>query len=260
MEFFPHPNTPGVQYTHVNNYIASPNIGKYGYNSWYSKFDYSWNQNHRSSGSVSQNWGNEYRAGNGIQNSPAKSGNDPLRRVNYGSTFDHVWAASPTTVVNVRAAWQRYINYSAQEEADKFDGSKLGWRNPIGSAPEIHFPQISYSGYLTMATGGYSANRIFWPDQAYTLSGSVSKTMNRHLFKFGAMIVETRRTATPRGGPTATSASTQRSRGAIRSNRTPLRATASRRFFSAIRREATRIATRNRARSSGPTVFTRRTT
>ena len=192
MEFFPHPNTPGVQYTQVSNYIASPNIGKYGYNSWYSKFDYSWNQNHRSSGSVSQNWGNEYRAGNGIQNSPAKSGNDPLRRINYSSTFDHVWAASPTTVVNVRAAWQRYINYSAQEEADKFDGSKLGWKNPIGSAPEIHFPQISYSGYLTMATGGYSANRIFWPDQAYTLSGSVSKTMNRHLFKFGTMIVETR--------------------------------------------------------------------
>jgi hypothetical protein len=192
MEFFPHANTPGVQYTRVNNYIASPNIGKYRYDAWYSKFDYVWNQNHRSTGSVSQDWGNEYRAGNGIQNSPAKSGNDPLMRVNYGSTFDHVWTVNSTTVVNVRAAWQRYINYSAQEAADSFDGSKLGWKNPIGSAPSIHFPQIAYSGYLTMATGGYTANRIFWPDQSYTLTGSVSKTLNRHFLKFGTLIAETR--------------------------------------------------------------------
>ena len=192
MNFFPHANTAGVAYTRVNNYIATPNIGKYGYNAWYSKFDYVWNPNHRTTGSVSQNWGFEYRSGNGIQNSPAKSGNDPLRRVNYGSTLDHVWTVNPTTVANFRLAWQRYINYSAQEQADIFDGSSLGWKNPIGSSPVVHFPQLAYSGYLTMATGGYSANRIFWPDQAYTITGSVSKTLGRHLLKMGTSIAETR--------------------------------------------------------------------
>ncbi len=192
MAFFPHSNTAGNAYTRVNNWISSPNIGKYGYNAWYSKFDYVWNQNQRTSGSVSQNWGFEYRASNGIQNSPAKSGNDPLRRINYGSTLDHVWTVNSTTVVNVRAAWQRYINYSAQEMADSFDGSSLGWKNPIGSASAVHFPQLAFSGYLTMGTGGYSSNRIFWPDQAYTLSGAVSKTVGRHFFKIGTQIVETR--------------------------------------------------------------------
>jgi hypothetical protein len=94
MAFFPHSNTAGNAYTRVNNWVSSPNIGKYGYNAWYSKFDYVWNQNHRTTGSVSQNWGFEYRAGNGIQDSPAKSGNDPLRRVNYASKLDHVWTAN----------------------------------------------------------------------------------------------------------------------------------------------------------------------
>jgi len=192
MAFFPHANTPGNPYTHVNNYVATPNIGKYGYNAWYSKFDYSWNQNHRTTGSVSQNWGFEYRSGNGIQNSPAKSGNDPLRRVNYGSTLDHVWTLNSTTVLDLRLAWQRYINYSAQEAADSFDGSSLGWKVPIGSSPAVHFPQLAYSGYLTMATGGYTANRIFWPDQTYTFSASVSKTMGRHFFKFGTAVADTR--------------------------------------------------------------------
>ena len=115
-----------------------------------------------------------------------------MRRVNYGSTLDHVWTVNPTTVVDIRAAWQRYINYSAQEQADSFDGSKLGWKNPIGSSPTVHFPQLAYSGYLTMATGGYTANRIFWPDQAYTLSADVSKTAGRHLLKMGTLIAETR--------------------------------------------------------------------
>ena len=192
MNFFPHADAPGAAYTRVNNYIATPNIGKYGYNAWYSKFDFVWNQYHRTTGSVSQNWGFEYRSSNGIQNSPAKSGNDPLRRVNYGSTLDHVWTVSPTTVVDIRLSWQRYINYSAQEQADVFDGSSLGWKNPIGSSPAIHFPQLAFSGYLTMASGGYSANRIFWPDQAYNLSGSVSKTLGRHLLKMGTAIIETR--------------------------------------------------------------------
>ena len=192
MQFFPHSNTPGNQYTRVNNYVATPNIGKYGYNAWYSKFDYVWNANNRTTGSVSQNWGFEYRSSNGIQNSPAKSGNDPLRRVNYGSTLDHVWTINSTTVLDVRMAWQRYINYSAQEQADVFDGSSLGWKVPIGSSPTNHFPQLAYSGYLTMATGGYTANRIFWPDQAYTLSASLSKTIGRHFFKFGGAVADTR--------------------------------------------------------------------
>ena len=59
-----------------------------------------------------------------------------MRRVNYSSKIDHVWTANASTVVNVRASWQRYINYSAQEKADSFDGSQLGWKVPIGSSPE----------------------------------------------------------------------------------------------------------------------------
>ena len=192
MQFFPHSNAPGNPYTRVNNWVSSPNIGKYGYNAWYSKFDYVWNQNQRTTGSVSQDWGFEYRASNGIQNSPAKSGNDPLRRINYGSSLDHVWTVNSTTVVDIRAAWQRYINYSAQEVADVFDGSSLGWKVPIGSSPTIHFPQLAYSGYLTMGTGGYTANRIFWPDQAYSLSGTVSKTLGKHFLKVGTQVSDTR--------------------------------------------------------------------
>ena len=192
MQFFPHPNTPGNPYTAVNNYVATPNIGKYGYNAWYAKFDYNWNPNHRTSGSVSQDWGFEYRSNNGIQDNAAWSGNDPLRRLYYSSTLDHVWTVNSTTVVDIRFAWGRYINYSMQELADSFDGSSFGWKGPIGASPTNHFPQISYSGYLTMASGAYSANHIFWPDQSYTLSGSVSKTIGRHFIKFGTSIADTR--------------------------------------------------------------------
>lgn len=194
MAFIPHPNNPGNPFTQANNFIASPNVGRYGYNAWYSKFDYLWNDSNRTSGSVSQNWGFEYRSNNGIQDNPGWSGNDPLRRVNYASTLDHVWTVNPTTVVDIRAAWQRYINYGSQELAEKFDGSQLGWTVPIGSAGVTHFPRIELQGNYSfiMANGGYSSNRVFQPDQAYTLNADLSKTKGRHLIRFGTRISDVR--------------------------------------------------------------------
>ena len=166
MAFFPHANAPGNPFTAVNNYIATPNIGKYGYNAWYSKFDYVWNQNQRTTASVSQDWGFEYRSGNGIQNSPAKSGNDPLRRINYGSTLDHVWTVNSTTVVDIRAAWQRYINYSAQEAADTFDGSQARLEEP-----DRILPDDSLSAARILGLSHHGDRRLY--GQPHLLAGPV---------------------------------------------------------------------------------------
>jgi hypothetical protein len=120
LKYVPRSNTPGNAYTHANNYAAAPNVGQFGYDSWYSKFDYVWNLSNRTTASVNQNWGSQVKADNGFLNSPAYAGSSPLLRTNYGSTLDHVWTASPTTVVDVRLAWQRYVNNS---KALDFDGS-----------------------------------------------------------------------------------------------------------------------------------------
>ncbi len=192
LNYIPLPNVSGNAYTHVNNYISAPNVGRYGYDAWYSKFDYSWNQAHRTSASVSQNWGTEFRASNGIQG-PANVGNDPLNRTNFGSTLDHVWSADPTTVVNVRLAWQRYNNFCEQRAVDNFDGSVLGWTNRIGSYPKNRFPSISFSNaYVSIANTNYGSNRVVWPDQSYSVGGSVSKMAGKHFLRMGTLISETR--------------------------------------------------------------------
>jgi hypothetical protein len=79
-------------------------------------------------------------------------------------------------VVNVRAAWQRHQlqRAGAGRRVRRLQARLEG---PHRIVPAIHFPQLAYSGYLTMATGGYTANRIFWPDQSYTLSADVSKRL-----------------------------------------------------------------------------------
>ncbi len=188
LNYIPVPNIQGEPFTNANNFGSSPNVGIYGYNAWYSKFDYVWNNSHRSTASVTENWGFEYRRGNGIRSGPAVSQNDPLRRNHYASTLDHVWTVNPTTVINLRAAWERYISYSRQDEIDKFDGSGLGWRVPIGSNPVPRFPQINFDGY----TGIGTASQNYPPNNLYSLTADVSKTIGKHFLKFGTRIGERR--------------------------------------------------------------------
>lgn len=188
MKYMPLPNIVTNPITQTNNFASSPNVGIYGYNAWFSKFDYSWGPNHRTSASVTENFGFEYRRGNGIRSGPAVTGNDPLRRNHYASTLDHVWTVNPTTVVNLRAAWERYVSYSRQDQNDAFDGSSLGWKAPIGSAPGFHFPALSFTDYESIGTSG----RSFPPNNVYSLTGDVSKIVGKHFLKFGTRITDNR--------------------------------------------------------------------
>ncbi len=190
IKYIPLPNIVTNPITQTNNFASSPNVGIYGYNAWYSKFDYNWGPNHRNNASATENFGFEYRRGNGIRSGPAVTGNDPLRRNHYASTLDHVWTVNPTTVLNLRAAWERYVSYSRQDENDKFDGSSLGWRPGvrIGSAPGIHFPNLSFTDYETIGTAG----RSFPPNNVYAITADVSKIMGKHFLKFGTRLGEVR--------------------------------------------------------------------
>jgi len=195
LKFIPLPNIVTQPITQTNNFASSPNIGKYGYDAWYAKFDYIWGNNHRTSASVTENFGYEYRRGNGILSGPAVTGNDPLRRNHYASTLDHVWTMGPTLVLNLRAAWERYISYSRQDEIDQFDGSALGWRVPIGSYPGIRFPALTFEGYTSIGTGGQN----YPPNNLYTVAADLSKTMGKHFLKIGGRIGEIRRSTNPSG-------------------------------------------------------------
>lgn len=189
LKYVPAPNLVTDPITNINNFAASPNVGRYGYDSYYIKADYVWSQNQRTFVSGTQNRGHEFNSYNGLPfMNPAKTGDDPYKRDHAAATLDHVYAISPTTVLNARLSWDRWVDSSRKDSIDNFDGSQLGFKNQIGSSPVTRFPSISFTTYSPYGGGGSGFN----PNMVYTAVADVSKSVNRHMLKFGTRMAVNR--------------------------------------------------------------------
>jgi hypothetical protein len=189
--FIPNPNVSTLPLTGFNNLGSAPNVGRFAYNSWFMKFNYDWNQNNRTFFSEAQSYGSNNSSNNGLPTgNPAKLGSDPARRNHYGATLDHVYTANPTTVFDVRVAWDRFAPYLTETSADNSDGSQLGFQGPTGSFPVPRFPSLTFTNYMPLGNTGN--NNLPW--DTYTIVGDVSKQWNRHLMKFGTRLSQTRST------------------------------------------------------------------
>lgn len=190
MQYIPAPNIGGAPVTHFNNYASIPNVGRQSYDMHYVKVDYIWNEKHRTFASQTRNGGYAYRQTNGVPaGNPATTGGDPNRRTHYGATLDHVWTATPTTVVNARMSWDRFVQDNHQDSIEHFDGSQLGFLGRNGSASRVGYPQITFTNYLTIG----SANaRAFTPREVYSGVVDISKTAGAHFLKFGTRFGQNR--------------------------------------------------------------------
>ena len=133
MKYVPLPNTISNPVTNFNNFVASPNIFLYRYDSFFVKFDYIWNERHHTFASTTQWHGQEYNNQNGLPyGNPARRGPDPNDRAHYGATLDHIWNVTPSTVLDVRLSWDRAFSARTLSTNDAFDGSTLGFSSAAG--------------------------------------------------------------------------------------------------------------------------------
>jgi len=191
LSYIPFPNVSTLPLTGFNNLGSAPNVGKFAYNGWFMKFNYDWSEKNRTSFSETQNYGSNNSSNNGLPTgNPAKLGSDPARRNHYGATLDHVYTANPTTVFDVRVAWDRFLAYLTETSADNSDGSQLGFQGPTGSFPVPRFPSLTFTNYMPLGNTGNN----YLPWDTYTIVGDVSKQWNRHLMKFGTRLGQTRST------------------------------------------------------------------
>jgi hypothetical protein len=182
MSYIPLPNIVTEPVTNLNNYAATPNMGRYRYDSYYAKLDYLWSENHRTFFSGTQNWGHAYRSTNGIPNgNPTAVGPDPRIRDHMAATVDHTYVMTARTVLTTRLAFDRWEESWGVESLDNFDGSTLGFKGPIGSDPTTRFPRLTFTDYLNLA----NVNPFFSPNEVYTAVADVSWTLGRHQVKFG---------------------------------------------------------------------------
>jgi hypothetical protein len=183
----PLPNLVTNPLTNVSNYISIPNAARISLNNYFAKFDYLWNNHHRTSLSQTYSWDENIESGNGFWGSPAVDGNIQ-RRYHNAATIDHVWDAGAGYTLNIRVAWDHWNSNVTPDFQMNTDVSEWGFTGQIGASPVNHFPLVELADYATIGNGYF----VYDPGDTLALHVDAAKQVNRHFLRFGGLAVDYR--------------------------------------------------------------------
>jgi hypothetical protein len=176
--YIPKANATPSSLSGSSNFISSPNIGRYRYNSYLTRIDHVFNSNHRLSFTNTGNWGIEFRNENALPEPAIRSDNYPTHRNHYLVTADDNVTLSSSTLWNTRVSWDRF-----DEPHDKIYGN-VDPKLPFASAFQVTgppFPQINIGGYEGMFPRTFRRPK----NDAFSVNSNLTKSMGRHFLKMG---------------------------------------------------------------------------
>ena len=183
LQFWPAANQAGSN-DGQNNYLAN-SVRRDTYNGELGRIDFNASDRHKMFWDYRHNDRIEDR-NNRFQN--IATGRD-LLRLNWGSTFDDVYTFTPTTVMNVRFNWTRFVE-STISFGDGYNATQLGLpAYLVANSPRLVLPPLSFSNSINQITSDTDGNTPF---DSFQLFGDVVKTTGRHSLKIGADIRELR--------------------------------------------------------------------
>jgi Carboxypeptidase regulatory-like domain/TonB dependent receptor len=178
LPYIPRENATPSNLAGSSNFVSSPNIGRYRYNSYLTRIDHIFGQNHRLSASNSGNWGIEYRNENALPEPAIRSDNYPTHRNHYLITVDDNYTINSSTLWNTRFSWDRF-----DEPHDKEYGS-VDPALPFQGAYQVTgppFPQVNIGGYEGMFPRTFRQPK----NDAYSVQSNIARSMGRHFVKLG---------------------------------------------------------------------------
>ena len=181
LPFIPKENATPSNLAGSSNFVNSPNLGRYRYNSYLTRVDHVFNDNHRLSFSNSANWGIEYRNENALPEPAIRSDNYPTHRNHYLTTVDDNRTFGGTTLWNTRFSWDRFDEPHDKEYGDVNPNLPFTGAYQLTGPP---FPQINFDAYEDMFPRTFRRPR----NDAYSFSTTLSKTMGKHFGKIGGEI------------------------------------------------------------------------
>ncbi len=176
--YIPKENATPSNLAGSSNFISSPNIGRYRYNSYLTRIDHVFSTNHRLSFSNTGNWGIEYRNENALPEPAIRSDNYPTHRNHYLFTADDNVTLNASTLWNTRVSWDRF-----DEPHDKVFGDvdpQLPFATPyqVTGPP---FPQVNIDSYEGMFPRTFREPK----NDAYSINSNLTRTMGKHFVKLG---------------------------------------------------------------------------
>ena len=163
-----------------NNFVYSPNLGHYRYNSYLTRIDHVFGPSHRLSFSNTGNWGSERRDENSLPPPALRSDNWPTHRNHYLATVDDSITIGSRTVVNTRFSYDAFYE-PHDKEFGALGSTQLPFKTPFQLTDTAWFPTIQISTLPDMFARGFRES-----DQtAYAIKSSVSQTRGTHLLTAG---------------------------------------------------------------------------
>ena len=187
--YMPQPNavTPAAGYSRQN--LLNPDYA--AQDKFYNlilKFDWQFGDNHRSYFRHASNDRTEDRCTNGICDGPGQEGQQPFQRINDAYVLDWVSTLTPTTVLNIRASHNRFIEKGLGRENEGFDLTSLGLPASLVST----IPGPAYFGRWEFRDAG---NNVVYSNMGrgqginitnnYNLMTNLTKIVGSHTMKFG---------------------------------------------------------------------------
>jgi hypothetical protein len=179
LQYIPQPNATPSNLAGADNFVNSPNLGRYRYNSYLTRIDHVFSQNHRLSFTNTANWGIEWRVENGFPEPAIQSDNYPTNRNHYLVTVDDNYTINPSTLWNTRVSWDRFDEPHHKVYGDVDPNLPFTGQYQLTGPP---FPTI----------GGIASQSLFPRtfrnprNDAYSVNSSISKTLGKHFAKAGA--------------------------------------------------------------------------
>ena len=161
-----------------SNFISSPNLGRYRYNSYLTRIDHVFSDTHRLSFSNSANWGIEFRNENALPPPAIRSDNFPTHRNHFLATVDDNRTFAGNMLWNTRLSWDRFDEPHDKEFGDVDPNLPFTGAYQLTGPP---FPQINIDSYEGMFPRTFRRPK----NDAYSLSSTLSKSFGKHFAKMG---------------------------------------------------------------------------
>ncbi|MBV8830052.1 MAG: carboxypeptidase regulatory-like domain-containing protein [Acidobacteriaceae bacterium] len=123
---YPAPNT-GSPNAVTNNFIASPNISSDHFRNWIGRVDQNFGEKERAFFRYSHNRRNQIDNGANGFTGPGRDAQDPLVRINDNAVADFLTVVSPSTLIDLRFGFARFIQAAYRTTVNNFDDTTLGF-------------------------------------------------------------------------------------------------------------------------------------
>jgi hypothetical protein len=183
---FPLPNT-GAAGARFNNFINSPNLEQEQFYNFVLRGDGNIGDNHRVFARYVRNKRNQFSGADypGL----GRDAQDPLVRANNGVAVDLVSTLTPTTVLNLRATYTRFVQAAFRRTAEGFDASSIGFPASFSAArPVAIVPRFELDQYQAFGPRNPSQNTT----NTIALQGNLSMVRGNHSIRVGADVRDNR--------------------------------------------------------------------